>query len=89
MKRQRPAEALDATETSFRLGEYLEGKRAEPPWEAMGMSRAPIMAGAPHLPCTCLLMVSGDWCCRSSPVLVACSLPMGNPKFWAGPLESQ
>jgi hypothetical protein len=37
--------AADAAEASFRLGEFLEGKRAELPWEAMGLTRAPIMAG--------------------------------------------
>lgn len=48
-KRQRLPEITDAVEASFRLGEYLEGKRSEPPWDALGLTRAPVMAGAaPH-----------------------------------------
>jgi ARID/BRIGHT DNA binding domain len=39
--------APGAAEASFWLGEYLDGKRSELPWEAMGLAKAPVMAGAP------------------------------------------
>ncbi len=47
-KRQRVTSAPDPTKAHLLMGQYLTGAIAFAPWEAMGMSKAPVLGGALH-----------------------------------------
>ena len=59
-KRQKVTQtAPDPTKARLQMVQYLSGDMSSAPWEAMGMSRAPVIGGVQHVNlCTCI------WSCQ-------------------------
>jgi len=59
-KRQKVTQsAPDPTKARLQMVQYLSGDMSSAPWEAMGMSRAPVIGGMQHVyMCTC------TWLCK-------------------------
>ncbi len=59
-KRQKVTQtAPDPTKARLQMGQYLSGDMSSAPWEAMGMSRAPVIGGMRHV-----YMCTYIWLCK-------------------------
>ena len=59
-KRQKLISAPTTAQALSLMRQYLDGKAAEPPWEAMRMSRPPVIAG------TMLIWLAASMFCYAS-----------------------
>ncbi len=72
-KRQKVTQtAPDPTKARSQMVQYMSGDMSSAPWEAMGMSRAPVIGGTQHVyTCTCI------WLCKMHHAWVILCMSIG------------